>query len=64
LKIDELKKDNFKSRKVGGLTMPIFYLSYTKINIFIEIIRFKLMYISGQGFCGSGGSGLFGRFSR
>jgi len=41
--------------------MSMFYLSYTKITIFLEIIRFKMMYLSGQGFGGFGG---FGRFSR
>ncbi len=29
-----------------------YYLSYTKITIFIQIIKFKLIYISGQGFDG------------
>ncbi|GEM_PF-645586 len=38
--------------------MSMFYLSYTKITLFIEIIRFKLMYTDGHGFGG------FGRFSR
>lgn len=35
-----------------------YYLSYTKITIFIQIIRFKLIQIGGQGF------GSFGRFLR
>jgi hypothetical protein len=43
---------------MGGLIMSMLYLSYTKITIFLEIIRFKLMYIDGSGFGG------FGRFSR
>jgi len=59
LKEDELKRDSFESKEVEGLAMSMFYLSYTKITIFLEIIRFKMMYISsGQGF------GSFGRFSR
>jgi hypothetical protein len=41
-----------------GLIMSMLYLSYTKITIFLEIIRFKLMYIDSSGF------GSFGRFSR
>jgi len=61
LKEDELKRASFESREVEGLTMSMFYLSYTKITIFLEIIRFKMMYLSGQGFGGFGG---FGRFSR
>jgi hypothetical protein len=43
---------------VEELIMSMFYLSYTKIAIFIEIIRFKMMYVDGLGFGG------FGRFSR
>ncbi len=35
-----------------------YYLSYTKITIFIQIIRFKMIYIGGQGLGG------FGRFFR
>lgn len=35
-----------------------YYLSYTKITMFIEIIRFKMIYTSGQGFGG------YGRFLR
>ncbi|WP_155396537.1 hypothetical protein [Methanosarcina barkeri] len=58
MKEDELKRDSFKSKDVEGLTMSMFYLSYTKITIFLEIIRFKMIYLSGQGFGG------FGRFSR
>ncbi len=38
--------------------MSMFYLSYTKIAILIEIVRLKILYIDGQGF------GSFGRFSR
>jgi hypothetical protein len=41
-----------------GLIMSMLYLSYSKITIFLEIIRFKLMYIDSSGF------GSFGRFSR
>ncbi|MCC4767676.1 hypothetical protein FXW07_13955 [Methanosarcina sp. DH1] len=58
MKEDELKRDSFESKEVEGLIMSMFYLSYTKITIFLEIIRFKMMYFSGQGF------GSFGRFSR
>lgn len=61
LKEDGLKRDSFESREVEGLTMSMLYLSYTKITIFLEIIRFKMMYLSGQGFGGFGG---YGRFSR
>lgn len=35
-----------------------YYISYTKITIFIQIIRFKMIQIGGQGFSG------FGRFFR
>lgn len=43
-----MKSNN--SPRVEGITM--FYLSYTKITIFIQIIRFKLMYGCGPGFGG------------
>jgi hypothetical protein len=38
--------------------MSMLYVSYTKITLFLEIVRFKLMYIDGSSF------GSFGRFSR
>jgi len=43
---------------VEVLTMSMLYLSYTKITLFLEIVKFKLMYIDGSSFGG------FGRFSR
>jgi len=46
-----------KISRVEGLTM-FYYISYTKITIFIQIIRFKMIQIGGQGFSG------FGRFFR
>ncbi len=42
-----------RSPRVEGIIM--FYLSYTKITIFIQIIRLKIMYGCGPGFG-------FGRF--
>jgi hypothetical protein len=39
---------------VEGIVM-FYYISYTKITIFIEIIRFKMIYLGGQGFGGYGG---------
>lgn len=42
--------------------MPMLYLSYTKITMLIEIIKFKMMYISDPGF--GSGFGWFGRFAR
>ena len=42
-----------KIQRVEGIIM-FYYLSYTKITMFIQIIRIKMILTSGQGFGGSG----------
>jgi len=44
---------NNKIPRMEGIIM-FFYLSYTKITLSIQIIKLKIIQISGQGFGGSG----------
>ena len=46
-----------KTTILEGITM-FYYISYTKVTVLVQIIKFKLIYIGGQGFGG------FGRFLR
>ena len=49
-----------KIPRMEGIPM-FYYLSYTKISIFIQIIRFKMIYLSGRN---SGGIGRYLMWSK